>query len=88
MERLNLSEQSVEVKPYPLEMNAVFSVERTVQGWLDAEVALARAQAYLGELTPEDAERIAQAAQLEGLDLKAVSTHGCGLQTLEQSNVL
>ncbi len=56
------------------EMNAVFSVERTVQGWLDAEVALARAQAHLGELTPEDAERIAQAAQLEGLDLEALWT--------------
>lgn len=51
------------------EMTRIFSEERTVQGWLESERALAGAQAELGVLTHEQAEAIAGAATLENIDL-------------------
>ena len=47
------------------EMARIFSEERTIEGWLEAEVALARAQASVGVLTHDEAEAIAHAATLE-----------------------
>lgn len=53
-----------------LEMARVFSEEQTVQGWLNAERALARAQAKSGVILPSAAEAIAGAAVLENIDLE------------------
>ncbi len=47
----------------------IFSERRTVEGWLEAERALAKAQARIGVLAPEDAESIAGAAVLRNVDL-------------------
>lgn len=51
------------------EMTRIFSEEQTVQGWLDAERALAGAQAKAGVLSPEEKEAIVGAAVLENIDL-------------------
>jgi len=53
-------------------MEAIFSEEATVDGWLRTEAALARAQAKVGELEPERAELIAAACRMENLDLPAL----------------
>jgi 3-carboxy-cis,cis-muconate cycloisomerase len=53
-------------------MEALFSASATVEAWLRAEAALARAQAALGELAPERAEAIAAACRLENVDLPAL----------------
>jgi 3-carboxy-cis,cis-muconate cycloisomerase len=53
-------------------MEGVFSETATVEGWLRAEAALARAQAAAGELGPERAEAIAAACRLENVDLVAL----------------
>ena len=50
-------------------MRAVFDSRRLIQGWLDAEVALARAQARLGIVPAAAAERIALEARAERFDL-------------------
>jgi len=50
-------------------MAGVFSEERTVRGWLEAEAALAEAQAAAGILTRDEAGVIAAAATLENVDL-------------------
>ena len=55
-----------------VEMEAVFSERATVRGWLDAEVALAGAQAELGILTAAQARAIAAAAEPESVDLDAL----------------
>lgn len=51
-------------------MESIFSEASTVQSWMDAEAALARAQAGLGLLDGEVAERIADACQLEVVDME------------------
>jgi 3-carboxy-cis,cis-muconate cycloisomerase len=51
------------------EMARIFSEEQTVRAWLDAERALARAQARSGVLTPEEAEAVADAAVMRNIDL-------------------
>jgi 3-carboxy-cis,cis-muconate cycloisomerase len=53
-------------------MRAVFSDERRIGTWLEAEVALARAQAKAGVIPPEAADKIAAAAKIEKLDLVAM----------------
>ncbi len=50
-------------------MEAVFSESATVESWLRTEAALARAQAQIGELSPERAEAIATACTLANVDL-------------------
>lgn len=50
-------------------MTDVFSEHRTVEGWLAAEAALARAQAAQGVISEHDAQLISQAAVLSSLDL-------------------
>ena len=47
----------------------IWSERRTVCSWLDAEAALARAQADAGVISADDAEAIAAAAVYERLDL-------------------
>lgn len=49
-------------------MADVFSEERTVSGWLDAEAALALAQAQFGILPHPVAEAIATVATLHNVD--------------------
>ncbi len=53
-------------------MRSVFDSRRLVQGWLDAEVALARAEAHLGIVPAAAAERIATEADAERFDLDAL----------------
>jgi 3-carboxy-cis,cis-muconate cycloisomerase len=53
-------------------MESALSAPATVEGWLRAEAALARAQAAVGELAPERAEAIAAACRLEDIDLEAL----------------
>lgn len=52
------------------EMARIFSEERTVQGWLESERALAGAQAELGVLTQEQAQAISGATTLDNIDLE------------------
>ena len=49
-------------------MAAVYSEQRTVSGWLEAEAALALAQAQAGVLPQPVAEAIATAATLENIE--------------------
>jgi adenylosuccinate lyase len=51
------------------ELHAVFDESDRVQSWLDILVALARAQARLAIIPESSAEAIAEAAQVERLDL-------------------
>lgn len=51
-------------------MADVFSADRTVLAWLEAEAALARAQAEAGVLTVSDAEAIAGACVLANIDVE------------------
>jgi len=53
-------------------MRAVFDSRTLVQGWLDAEVALARAEARVGIVPLAAAERIAAEADAERFDLDAL----------------
>jgi 3-carboxy-cis,cis-muconate cycloisomerase len=53
-------------------MAAVWSERATIGAWLRVEAELARAQAAMGVLTGSDAELIADAATLEGLDIQAL----------------
>ncbi len=53
-------------------MRAVFSDSARLEGWLQAEVALARAQAGLGMIPADAARAIARAARPEALDLAAM----------------
>jgi 3-carboxy-cis,cis-muconate cycloisomerase len=53
-------------------MRAVFDTRRLVQGWLDAEVALARAEARLGIVPAAAAERIAKEADATRFDFDAL----------------
>jgi 3-carboxy-cis,cis-muconate cycloisomerase len=50
-------------------MRAIFDSERLVQGWLDAEAALARALADVGLIPRDQAEAIAAACRAELYDL-------------------
>ena len=54
------------------EMRAVFSDEGKIGAWLQAEAALAAAEADCGLIPVEAAEKIAKAAQLDNLDLPAM----------------
>jgi 3-carboxy-cis,cis-muconate cycloisomerase len=54
------------------DMRAVFDSRKLVQGWLDAEVGLARAEARLGIIPAAAAERIATEAVGECFDLDAL----------------
>lgn len=51
---------------------AVFSEDSTVDGWLAAERALARAQAATGVLSPGEAAAICRAARLSSVDREAL----------------
>jgi 3-carboxy-cis,cis-muconate cycloisomerase len=51
------------------EIREIFSDERTLQRYLDVEIALARVEARLGLIPAEAADAIARHARLEGLDL-------------------
>jgi 3-carboxy-cis,cis-muconate cycloisomerase len=53
-------------------MRKVFSDERRISAWLEAEVALARAEARVGVIPALAAEGIAKAARIENLDLVAM----------------
>ncbi|WP_268871103.1 lyase family protein [Corynebacterium atypicum] len=46
----------------------IFSQDAAIQGWLDAEKALATAQGEAGAITAEDAKAINQAAVIENID--------------------
>lgn len=50
--------------------NEIWSPHRTVEGWLQAEVALADAQAEVGLLEPRAATAIRRWASTDGLDVK------------------
>jgi 3-carboxy-cis,cis-muconate cycloisomerase len=62
------------------EVDALFSEEATVDGWLEAERALAAAQAELGMIPSAAADAIAAAAVIERVDLEALrrSMHNVG----------
>lgn len=53
-------------------MRAVFSTRGLLQAWLDAEAALARAEARLGVIPAAAAERIVAEARAERFDLEAL----------------
>ena len=53
-------------------MSEIFSQERAVRGWLQAEAALARAQGAAGVLSSREADDIAGVAHLDQLDLGAL----------------
>ncbi len=53
-------------------MRAIFCDEGKVQGWLDMEAGLARAQAKIGMIPADAAAVITAAAKIENLDLKAM----------------
>lgn len=53
-------------------MRAVFSDDARIAAWLEAEVALARAQAGLGLIPAEAADEIARVARIDALDLAAM----------------
>ncbi len=53
-------------------MGLVFSDESRINAWLNAEVALARAEARAGVVPQQVADSIAEAAKLENLDLQAM----------------
>ncbi len=55
-------------------MRAVFDSERLLQGWLDAEAALARALADVALIPAEQAEEIAAACRAELYDLDVLRT--------------
>lgn len=54
------------------EMETTFCEAATVESWLRTEVALARAQADVGDIDPERAEAIAAACSLDNVDLPAL----------------
>ena len=54
------------------EMNKVFSDESLLQKWLDAEAALALAEAEAGLIPEEAAQEIAKKAKYENLDMKTI----------------
>ncbi len=54
------------------DMRDIFSDRRTVQGWLDVEVALAHAEAELGIIPKVAAEAIEQAGDAKDYDLAAL----------------
>lgn len=54
------------------EMRAIFSDERRIESWLEAEVALAKAEAKIGLIPQEAADKITAAAKRENLDFKAM----------------
>jgi 3-carboxy-cis,cis-muconate cycloisomerase len=53
-------------------MAAVWSERATIEAWLVVEAELARSQAVVGVLTEADAELIAGAASVDGLDTEAL----------------
>ena len=54
------------------EMREIFSDRGLVQAWLDAEVALARAEVEVGVIPERAAEEIARRARAENIDLAAL----------------
>ena len=54
------------------EMREIFSDRALVQAWLDAEVALARAEVEVGVIPERAAEEIARRARAENIDLAAL----------------
>lgn len=56
------------------EMTAIFTPERTVEGWLAVERSLAHVQAELGVLSRNDALAIEHAAHLDNIDLDRLWT--------------
>lgn len=57
-------------------MRKIFSERAMLQRWMDAEAALAEAQAELGMIPKEAAKLIAAAADSAQLNLEAVQVHG------------
>lgn len=53
-------------------MAEIFSADRTILGWLEAEIALAEAQADAGVVSPAAAAAIRAAARLEHIDQPAL----------------
>jgi 3-carboxy-cis,cis-muconate cycloisomerase len=62
------------------EVRRLFDSSRLVQSWLDAERALARAEAEVGVIPAAAAERIAQEAQADRFDLAAL---GAGVEAAQ-----
>ena len=58
------------------DMRALFDETRTIQRWLDVEVALARAQSAMGIIPADAADIIAANADARRIDLHAVKAHG------------
>lgn len=56
------------------EVREMLSSTATAQGWLDAECALARAEAQIGVIPAEAAERITQECDASSYDLAALGT--------------
>ncbi|HAA91681.1 MAG: 3-carboxy-cis,cis-muconate cycloisomerase [Rhodospirillaceae bacterium] len=56
-------------------MREIFSDEARFQAWLDVEAALARAQARLGLIPEEAAQKITAAAKVENIDVAAMTEH-------------
>lgn len=57
-------------------MAEIYNNKAYLQSWLDAEVALARAQARIGMIPTEAADAIAEKADIGLFDLSAVQRHG------------
>jgi len=54
------------------EMRSIFSDQRRIETWLETEVALAKAEARVGLIPAEAAEKIAAAAKFENIDFQAM----------------
>jgi adenylosuccinate lyase len=57
-------------------MRAVFEEKARLQAWMDVEAALALAQADLGIVPKEAAQKIADCAKIDLLDLQAIKARG------------
>ena len=56
-------------------MKEIFCDEARFQAWLDVEAALARAQARLGIIPEDAAEKITEAATMDNIDVAAMTEH-------------
>ena len=56
-------------------MKEIFCDEARFQAWLDVEAALARAQARLGIIPKDAAEKITKAATIDNIDIAAMTEH-------------
>lgn len=56
------------------EMRQVFSSESVIQGWIDVEIALAKAEAELGIIPEEAAREIERSGRVEDFDMAALKS--------------